>query len=317
MLSQLISLAKHLEHIKHVSSSLAEISTRIDALRLEVQDLAMEAGRFESPGHNDPGQLNKIESRLSQLYLLFKKYNAANDAELISIQKNLEEELNELDSASEKIDLLNRQVEQAYDQLLEAGKHLSKKRIAGAKFIVEEMDNLLKELGMPNGRMNIEVKQTNTPRPDGTDDIQFLFSANKGMDLLPLHAVASGGELSRVSLALKSLYASQSRLPTLIFDEIDTGISGETAWRMGQMIRQLAKTHQVLMITHSPQVAAHANHQYHVAKRMEGDKDVSVVQLLKPDMRLTEIAKMLSGDPPSKEAMANAKSLIASVGKSK
>jgi DNA repair protein RecN (Recombination protein N) len=150
-------------------------------------------------------------------------------------------------------------------------------------------------------------------RESGIDSIQFLFSANKGQALQSIHRVASGGELSRVMLAIKSLVAKTSALPTIIFDEIDTGISGEVAWRMGQLIRTLAKGHQVLMITHSPQIASHAKTQYHVSKIGKGDKDISSIQLLDANQRLKEIAKMLSGDPPSKEALANAESLMNAV----
>ena len=145
------------------------------------------------------------------------------------------------------------------------------------------------------------------------DEINFMFSANKGTSLQPLQAVASGGELSRLSLALKSIYAAQAQLPTIIFDEIDTGISGEVAWRMGQLIRSLAGGHQILMITHSPQIAAHANIQYHVSKITEQDKDRSSIQFLTPPQRVIELAKMLSGDPPSKAALSNAESLINTV----
>jgi len=162
---------------------------------------------------------------------------------------------------------------------------------------------------MPNANFKIEINPAE-PGADGSDEILFLFSANKGMSMQPLQAVASGGELSRLSLALKSLFAAETKLPTIIFDEIDTGISGEVAWRMGQLIRSLSKGHQVLMITHSPQIAAHAITQYHVSKTLMKGRDTSSVELLTKENRLIEIAKMLSGDPPSKEALANAKSLV-------
>ena len=172
------------------------------------------------------------------------------------------------------------------------------------------MNSLIHELGMPNGKFSIEINPITDAGPDGMDEIAFMFSANKGIPMQPLQVVASGGELSRLSLALKSLYAAQAELPTIIFDEIDTGISGEVAWRMGQLIRTLAKGHQILMITHSPQIAAHATTQYHVSKVLKSGKDTSSVQLLTQELRMVEIAKMLSGDPPSKEALANAKSLV-------
>jgi DNA repair protein RecN (Recombination protein N) len=166
---------------------------------------------------------------------------------------------------------------------------------------------------MANAQFDIEINSLGSPGVYGMDDISFMFSANKGTSLQPLQAVASGGELSRLSLALKSIYAAQAQLPTIIFDEIDTGISGEVAWRMGQLIRGLAKGHQILMITHSPQIAAHATIQYHVSKMTEGNKDISSIQFLTAPQRIIELAKMLSGDPPSKAALSNAESLIAAV----
>jgi DNA repair protein RecN (Recombination protein N) len=140
-----------------------------------------------------------------------------------------------------------------------------------------------------------------------------VFSANKGSALQPIQSVASGGELSRLSLALKSIYAQEAQLPTVIFDEIDTGISGEVAWRMGQLILDMSKGHQLLMITHSPQIAAHAEHQFHVSKITKGKKDISHIQLLDTGQRVQELAKMLSGDPPTKAAIQNAESLLEKV----
>jgi DNA repair protein RecN (Recombination protein N) len=172
---------------------------------------------------------------------------------------------------------------------------------------------LIHELGMPNARFEVSFAGLVEIAPTGIDEVQFLFSANKGSALQPLQSVASGGELSRLSLALKSIHATKAELPTIIFDEIDTGISGEVAWRMGQLIRGLARQHQVLMITHSPQIAAHADQQYHVSKITSGQKDVSAITLLSTGQRVQELAKMLSGDPPSKAAVSNAESLLESV----
>lgn len=185
--------------------------------------------------------------------------------------------------------------------------------MAGAKRLMPKVTSLLHELGMSNAQFTIEINPLSAPGIHGVDDISFMFSANKGMALQTLQAVASGGELSRLSLALKSIYAAQAQLPTIIFDEIDTGISGEVAWRMGQLIRALAKGHQILMITHSPQIAAHATIQYHVSKVTDGDKDISSIQYLTAPQRIVELAKMLSGDPPSKAALSNADSLIKAV----
>ena len=308
--NQLISLSKQVDPVRKVSTPLSSIAERIDALRVEVQDLTMEAGRLEGLGQKDPAHLSRVETRLSQLYSLIKKYQVSSDKDLLELNVSLRKELEELTSFSERIPQLEKQIEETNVRLMTVAKDLSQKRKTGARKLIPEMNSLLKELGMPNAKFSIEITELPEPRAEGLDEINFLFSANKGMPMQQLQVVASGGELSRLSLALKSLYAAQAALPTIIFDEIDTGISGEVAWRMGQLIRSLAKGHQILMISHSPQIAAHAATQYHVSKKLSDGKDISIVQLLNKDLRLVEIAKMLSGDPPSKEAMANAKSLV-------
>ena len=310
LLSQVQGLSKQIESIKKISPAFSEIGQRLEAFRIEIQDLSLEVSKMDAFDQYDPVEISRSESRLNQLFNLFKKYHVKNDDELIELNKNFKQELNDLTTASEQIEILEKKIEASTSALFEQGKNLSKLRQSGAKKVSPRINSLIADLGMPNGRFSIEVKALQDLRPDGLDDIAFLFSANKGMPMQPIQSVASGGELSRLSLALKSLYAVQAELPTIIFDEIDTGISGEVAWRMGQLIRTLAKGHQILMITHSPQIAAHADTQYHVSKRVVDGKDTSFVQVLTKDLRFVEIAKMLSGDPPSSEAIANAKSLV-------
>lgn len=310
---QLTSLIKHIESIRNVYSPINEIADRVEAMRIEVQDLALEAGRLDGPGPSDPVKLAKVQSRLNQLYSLIKKYQCRDETQLLEMRQSLKSEWSSLSSVSEQITALEQKIKDLSDIILEKAKLLSKKRKAGAKKLIPQVTSLLHELGMTNAQFTIDVNEMATPGLHGQDEINFLFSANKGTAMQPLQAVASGGELSRLSLALKSIYASQANLPTIIFDEIDTGISGEVAWRMGQLIRNLAKGHQILMITHSPQIAAHASFQYHVSKQTEKDRDVSAIQQLTSDQRIVEIAKMVSGDPPSKAALANAAGLIASV----
>ena len=310
---QLTSLIKQIDLVRKVSPPFTLIGERIDALRLEVQDITLETGRLEGMARQDPTQLARIESRLSQLYNLIKKFHSKDEYDLINQFETIRKELNALSSVADQIEILEKSILDTNVTLKKTADQLSQKRRKGAAKIIPQMIALLRELGMPNGQFSIGFDPLISPSPDGMDDITFLFSANKGMSLQPIQGVASGGELSRLSLALKSLYASQSKLPTIIFDEIDTGISGEVAWRMGQLILTLAKGHQVLMITHSPQIAVHAKNQYHVSKIDKESKDMTSVRLLTPNERLTEIAKMLSGDLPSKEAQANAKSLLNSV----
>ncbi|MEO6131165.1 MAG: DNA repair protein RecN [Saprospiraceae bacterium] len=313
LISQLTTLIKQIETVRHVSTPIADIGDRIEALRLEAQDIALESGRLDGVAQKDPFHLSRIETRLTQLYILIKKYQSKDEVELLNQYKALKKELEELSSVGDQIEKLEKSIADTTPLLQKTAEQLSQKRKKGAEKIIPQMISLIHELGMPNGQFSIDISPVITPGPDGMDDIQFLFSANKGMAVLPIQSVASGGELSRLSLALKSLYAAQAKLPTIIFDEIDTGISGEVAWRMGQLILSLSKGHQVLMITHSPQIAAHAKIQYHVSKIGTGARDKSSVTLLSQPDRIVEIAKMLSGDSPSKEAMANAKSLVKAV----
>lgn len=313
LVNQLTGLIKQIDSIRKVYPPINEIGDRIESVRVEVLDLVLEAGRMDGPGQTDPVKLGKVHHRLNQLYSLVKKYHCTDEHQLMEVQEKLKMELSELSSYQDQIKVLEEKINALVIQLNELGEKLTKQRKAGAKKLLPKVTGLLHELGMPNAKFDIEINSLSAPGPQGKDDISFLFSANKGMPIQPLQAVASGGELSRLSLALKSIYAAQAQLPTIIFDEIDTGISGEVAWRMGQLIRTLSKGHQILMITHSPQIAAHASIQYHVSKLTETDKDISTIQLLTPSQRLIEIAKMLSGDPPSKAALTNAESLIKAV----
>lgn len=313
--NQLTGLIKQVEGIRKVYEPIGEIGDRLEALRVEVQDLSLEAGRLDGPGQSDPSQLARVQTRLNQLYSLVKKYNCKDEDGLLSLRNELKSEWDALTSVNEQIHLLEEKIKSLSNEIIEKASALTAARKKGAKKLIPEATKLLHELGMANAQFNIDLSPLSSPGIYGMDEVSFMFSANKGTAMQSLQAVASGGELSRLSLALKSIYAVQAQLPTIIFDEIDTGISGEVAWRMGQLIRGLAQGQQILMITHSPQIAAHATHQYHVSKQTEDDKDTSSIQQLNAEQRIVEIAKMVSGDPPSKEALSNAKSLIASVKK--
>jgi len=311
----LTGLIKQVQGVLNVFTPFEEVNQRLEALRLEIQDLAMETNRMEGPGGNDPAKLSRIQTRLNQLYTLIKKYQCKDESQLIQFFETIKTELDSLSSAGETIKAIENKIAQLHSDLVMMAGQLSTKRKAGARKFVPKIVSLLHELGMPNAKADIDITSLIEPSPTGMDDIQFTFSANKGMPLQPLLAVASGGELSRLSLAIKSIYAQESRLPSIVFDEIDTGISGEVALRMGQLILGMSKGHQILMISHSPQIAAHADHQFHVSKISSGKKDISAIQKLDHKQRIIEIAKMLSGDPPSAAAIKNAESLVSSVKK--
>lgn len=308
--TQITSLLRLTEPVHQAFTPLADIVQRLEAMRIEAQDLAMETDRLDLPDAGDPAMLERVQSRLNLLYRLIKKYQCTDEAELIAARDHMEKELAALSSVSDDIRRVEKNLADLDEQVLALAEKLSATRKKGAKKMLPRVAELLTELGMPNARFEVGFQQATSPGQTGIDDITFLFSASKGMSLQPLHAVASGGELSRLSLVLKSIYAQQAELPVMIFDEIDTGISGEVAWRMGQLIRQMSKGQQIIMITHSPQIAAHADTQYHVSKSTEGIRDTSHVELLDSSGRTLEIAKMLGGETPSKAAVANAKSLL-------
>jgi len=312
---QVSGLIKQVHGLVNAFTPFEDVNQRLEAMRLEIQDLALEATRMEGPGGNDPAKLSRVETRLNQLYSLIKKYQCKDELQLIHFFEGIQAELASLSSAGETILAMEKRIATLYTDLVSTAQQLSSKRISGAKKFIPKIITLLHELGMPNAKAEIEITPLQDPSPSGMNDIQFTFSANKGMTLQPLQAVASGGELSRLSLAIKSIYAKEAQLPTIVFDEIDTGISGEVALRMGQLIQGMSKGHQILMITHSPQIAAHADQQFHVSKITSGKKDISAIQKLDPKQRVKEIAKMLSGDPPSAAAVKNAESLIGLVKK--
>lgn len=313
MLQQLNTIIRQVESITPYFNPIQPIGQRLQSIRVELEDLSLEASRLDGPGNHDPGKLGRTQQRLSQLYSLIKKYRCKDEAGLLALYGEIQTELNSLLTVNDTIAALESQIDSLQQSLRSLGEELSNKRKKGAKKLIPKTVELVHELGMPNARFDIAFSPLNDITPNGLDEVQFLFSANRGSGLLPLQTVASGGELSRLSLALKSIYASKAQLPTIVFDEIDTGISGEVAWRMGQLIRGLAKGHQILMITHSAQIAAHADQQYHVSKITSGKKDISDIKLLNAPQRVQEIAKMLSGDPPSKAAISNAESLLETV----
>jgi len=313
ILDQLNQALRQAAQVAPYYSGIAEIATRLETLRIEVQDIAMEVARLDVPGGSDPNELGRVQQRLNQLYALLKKYQCRDDSDLVAQHKALQAEFDQIESIAETIERLEHELRAQTSMVQESGALLSARREKGARELTPKILALLKELGMPNARFEIALTPLETPGPAGLDEVQFLFSANRGTALQPIQQVASGGELSRLSLALKSVYAGQAGVATIIFDEIDTGISGEVAWRMGQLIRNLSSGHQILMVTHSPQIAAHALHHFHVSKLDRNDRDVSDMRKLSSKDRIVEIAKMLSGDPPSKKALANAEDLIGQV----
>lgn len=306
ILDQLAALKNiYIQSGKHFPA-FAELLTRVDSVIIELKDIYAETGSQAASIAPDPRRLDEINRRMQELYLLAQKHRAKDPAELKNIRDQLEQEVSEMQTADEALHA----AEQKYIQLLEeAGalaQQLSEKRKSSFLMVEQGIHALLPEAGLPKSKIKIDCR----PKPlqaDGTDDIQFLFSANTGSEFIPLHKTASGGELSRFMLAIKTYIAGKTALPTLVFDEIDTGVSGETALKMGALMKTLSRRHQLITVTHLPQIAAKADRHFKLYKEERDGKTFSRIRVLKQDEVVQELAEMLGGSAftqKTKEAAA-------------
>ena len=244
------------------------------------------------------------------IFNLQKKHQVVTVDELLSIQSTLENTLFELGNLESDIAKLTQTIQDKANSLDALAQTIHQKRTVAVPVLSDKLIAILATLGMPNVRFNIEIKSTDNYYQNGKDEIQFLFSANKGTDFGLLKKVASGGEMSRIMLAVKAILAQYSKLPTLIFDEIDTGVSGEIAIRMGEIMKEMSQSMQIFAITHLPQLAAKGNAHFKVFKSTVGEDTQSELQLLNEEERVIEIAQMLSGAVVSDSALNHAKSLL-------
>ena len=310
LLPQLDSLLLELGKLKDYMPALKETLQRFDELSIEMRELAGELPRLSEEAQADPEKLEEVNQRLDQLYRLQHKHHLSSTADLLEKQRQLEEKLAINSRIDEDIKRLENESEKLFKKLKQEAEKISKKRQAVAPKFRKKVISMLQELGMPSARLDIAFSQLPQLSPHGSDEVQFLFSANKGAPLQPIKEVASGGELARLTLTTKSLVASAIPLPTLIFDEIDTGISGDVALKMGNILARLSEQHQVVCITHSPQVAARAHKHYQVVKQETKDSTQTHIRLLQNEERIRAIAVMLSKNPPTEAALANALELV-------
>lgn len=301
-----ISLLKNLQ----VNANLKSIYERLDSVRTELKDLSMELESIADQTELSPERITEINHRLDQLNRLLKKHRVQTEIELIQLKDQLEFKLSQLSMSDENLIKLQQEIDQLQNQLTKDAQGISKKRIAAIPGLVSNIQKLLISLGMVNARVDIQLQQNEVLNAQGMDQIDFLFCANKGGVLRPLKDQASGGELARFNLAVKSLVATKNDGACMIFDEIDTGVSGQIALQMGNILKSMAQTHQLICITHSPQVASRANQHYYVFKEHTKNDTVTNIRKLNKDERLHELAKMLSGEPPTKAALINATELI-------
>jgi DNA repair protein RecN (Recombination protein N) len=286
------------------------INERLRSALIELRDVADEIVNLEEQIVFSPGRIEEINSRLDTLYALQQKHRVNSTAELIEIQEDLSDRLNKLLSGDENILKLRNEIEQQQVQLEKMAAKLTANRSKAIKSSEKQVDEILAQVGMPNAKIHLEQATLPDLGKDGKDNISLLFSANAGQAPAPVAKVASGGELSRLMLAIKSIMAKHTALPTLIFDEIDTGISGETALRVGDVIGNLEKNMQVVCITHLPQIAAKGDAHYFVYKNEETAKTTTGIRKLSNPERVAAIAEMLSGKNPGNSALENAKDLL-------
>jgi DNA repair protein RecN (Recombination protein N) len=310
VLSNLKEIKTAIQKIAPFSTEYQELLERITSLAIEFDDISDEMNRHSEKIVFDPEQLEQTNQKLQLIYNLQKKHQVLTVDELLEIQAKLENEVVELGNIEEEIALLNATILEKATQLDVLATKIHDNRIEAIPVLSEKMIAILATLGMPNVRFNIEVKQGESYFANGKDELQFLFSANKGTDFGLLKKVASGGEMSRIMLAVKAILAQYSKLPTLIFDEIDTGVSGEIAIKMGEIMKEMSKEMQIFAITHLPQIAAKGDVHFKVFKSTVEDDTQSELKLLTDEERIVEIAQMLSGTIVSDSALNHAKALL-------
>jgi len=283
---------------------------RLQSAYIDLKDINSELSVFADRVENNPERLAFVENRLSELFTLQKKYKVNTVAELIDIRDEFELQLQKIESFDEDIQLLQVEIDKAFAIVNELSEKLTASRQQVVNPIEQHMIGSLTELGMPNIQFKVQLTTTDTFTVNGQNEVQFLFSANKNREVQPVQSIASGGEVSRLMLSIKALIANKSDLPTIIFDEIDTGVSGEIAHRMGEIMQEMGSSMQVLTITHLPQIAAKSAAQYRVYKDDSGKQTQTFIEKLNTEQRINEIAQMLSGKNLSEISLLNAKELL-------
>jgi len=288
----------------------AELERRLETQLIDLNDISFEAEKLNDKATADPGRLDYVTQRLDSIYSLMQKHRCKDIDELLEVQKRVEEAVSATDDADERIGELKKRSDAAFKEVRAIAARLSEARSRAAAPLSGQIASRLKKLGMPHARFETRVRALATPGSSGMDEVGFLFSANRQVEPEELARCASGGELSRVMLCLKSVLASSSGLPAIIFDEIDSGVSGEVASMVGTILSEMGKGMQVINITHLPQVASRGGMHYHVYKEENDHSTITRVRLLNDDERVKEVARLLSGSTITEAAMRNARELL-------
>jgi DNA repair protein RecN (Recombination protein N) len=313
VLSQLGAAQRPLTSIERIDSAAARMQELFDTAFYALQELARSAEEYAGSVELDPARLDEVRYRRDRLFGLLKKYGPTLD-DVIEAGRSARSELDLVDTAKFDLANLTTRETEARRRLTAEAEKLSEMRLAAAKKLAKAVDALLPPLGMPDGRFSVALISRDEPVAEGAEDVEFRVTLNVGHEDRPLARVASGGELSRVMLALKTILARVDQVPTLIFDEVDAGIGGRVGLQVGDTLRRVAREHQVFAISHLPQIAARAHHHIVVAKGAKGGITTADISVLEGTSRVNEIARMLGGDPESKVSRAHAKELLESAG---
>jgi DNA repair protein RecN (Recombination protein N) len=303
------ALSQKLGNLKEYHTDIEDLQKRMQSAQVEIQDIADELERIDDGIAYDAERINTVNERLSAGYKLQKKHGVVSTAQLLDIQETLQQKLDAVFNISNTIEKLEKEAATLLNEANNISKKINTNRNTQVKPFTQNVNKLLAQIGMPNAQIKVDI-QSAILSAHGHDEINFLFDANKSNRFEPLHKVASGGELSRLMLSVKSLVAKKLQLPVLIFDEIDTGISGEAAKQVGFIMKDLSANHQLIVISHQPQIAAKAAAHYFVYKQIVGDVIQTSVRLLNDDERIVAIAQMLSGEKPTAAALENAKEMM-------
>lgn len=309
VLAHLASVVQRLDEAERCLTEISGMSDRVRSSLIDLKDIAQDVGNIMDTLNDDPSELARVDERLSSIYSLMRKHNAQNVNQLIDIQHDYERQLGEIDHNDEMLEQLKSQVEETFKASTAIAADLSANRRQAATKFVKELLSLALPLGMKNLAFDVQLTPVKLSR-SGADHVEFMMAFNKNQRLMPVKETASGGEISRVMLCIKTIIARHMQLPSIIFDEVDTGVSGDVANMIGEMMADIARAIQVIAITHLPQVAANGDHHLRVYKTDNERETLTHVEQLSDQEHVMEIARMLSGKDLNQAAIENAKSLI-------
>jgi DNA repair protein RecN (Recombination protein N) len=309
-LQQLRQIRQALQKVSAYSPIVSAMDERLQSVFLELKELSAEVSDYSEKVMADPARLDLINEQLSALYHAQQKHRVQSVEELIHLEDELRSFTHNTSALEDKIKAIQSQLTTEHENLRMLATELTKQRTSAAKLASREIEKWFKELGLEQATITFDIKPSTEWHQLGADEIEWLFSANKGVALQPLNKVASGGEISRVMLAIKATLSQRRALPILILDEIDQGVSGEVGKKIGQVLKSMSQGMQLLTITHLAQIAGQAEHHFKVSKRIENGQTLTYVEALNNDDRITELAEMISGKTKSEAALANARELL-------